>query len=90
MSEVIERAYHSFWGNIQRRDGYDGWDLEIGEEWPEKGMIKVRIGFDDPDAQVVQVNYRKIRDRWSSIWQQIVDRTEAMKVSYGHGRPDQS
>lgn len=84
MSEIIERVDHPFWGQIQRRDGYDGWDLEIEEEWPKKGMIKIRVDFDNPDDPTVQANYRAIREKWESVWPRIVDRTEEMKASYGY------
>lgn len=84
MSEIIERVDHPFWGQIQHRDGYDGWDLEIEEEWPKRGIIKIRVGFDNPDDPTVQANYRAIRDKWDSVWQRIVVRTEEMKATYGY------
>jgi len=84
MSDVIETADHPFWGPIQRRDGYDGWDLEIKEQWADDGTIRIRVDFEDPDDPVVQANYKKMREKWASLWPRIVERTEQMKASYGY------
>ncbi|EMI46150.1 hypothetical protein RRSWK_01335 [Rhodopirellula sp. SWK7] len=84
MSEILEQIDHSFWGTVQRRSGYEGWDLEQDDSLPDGTDVKLRFDFDDPNNPTVQENYSVIRSRWSEIWPRIVDRIAQMKSDYGY------
>lgn len=85
MSEILEQINHPFWGRVQRRSGYDGWDVEQTDSLPDGTNVTLRFDFDDPNDQTVQENYSLIRSRWSEIWPRIVDRIAQMKSAYGYG-----
>ncbi|MCC9656718.1 hypothetical protein [Rhodopirellula halodulae] len=85
MSEILEQIDHPFWGTVQRRSGYEGWDLEQAESLPNGTTTMLRFGFDDPSDPTVQENYSAIRTCWSEIWPRILNRIAQMKSAYGYG-----
>ena len=85
MSEILETAEHHYWGRIQRRLGYDGWDREYLEPLPDGNTIRLRVDFEDPDDETVQMNYTAMRRRWDELWPRILRRTAEMKSEYGYG-----
>lgn len=85
MSEILEQIDHPFWGTVQRRSGYEGWDLERVESLPDGTTVVLRFDFEDPSDPTVQENYSAMCSRWSEIWPRILDRIAQMKSAYGYG-----
>jgi hypothetical protein len=85
MSDTVETVEHAFWGRMQRRAGYDGWDVEFSDALADHTSIRIRVCFDDPNDEVAQSNYSAIRRRWGELWPRILRRTDDMKSGYGYG-----
>lgn len=85
MADILEAVEHGYWGRMQRRAGYHGWDVEIAAALPDGNQIPVRVAFDDPDCESVQANYSAMRVRWGEMWPRILRRTQDIKSQYGHG-----
>ncbi|MBU6303141.1 MAG: hypothetical protein KGS60_16455 [Verrucomicrobia bacterium] len=83
MSEE-EEINHPYWGRIRRQSGIGDWNLELTEEWPGIGSIRIKARFQNPDDLVIQQNYTKLRENWEDIWPRILRRTNEMKATYGY------
>jgi hypothetical protein len=84
MTDILESVEHAYWGRMQRRAGYDGWDIETVETIPDGKGVRIRVEFDDPNDGTVQANYSAIRERWGELWPRILQRTQEMKSRYGY------
>jgi hypothetical protein len=85
MGEILETAQHDFWGRMQRRAGYEGWDIEFTDSLPDGRAVRIRVDLADPNDERTQSNYSAIRKRWDELWSRILIRTQEMKTRYGYG-----